>query len=90
MISTSPSFFTLSMLPPTRSPIGVIDISAPRLKNTIPTITMKDPSKNSDNTAVDTGAILRHSIRTMSTIGITALTDSLVFSFSFSLKIRLW
>ena len=74
------------VLPPTCSPMGVIDNSAPMEKKIIPRITSTDPTRNSTRMPGDNAATVKPSIKTISTMGITALMDSLAFSLAFSFK----
>ena len=73
-----------SILPPTCSPIGVMDISAPMEKKIMPMITSTDPMRNSTRILGERAAMVNPSARTISTMGSTALMDSFAFSFAFS------
>ena len=84
------NFLVLNMLPPTLSPIGVMDNSAPKEKNTMPIITSTAPTMNSTSILGERGAIVKPRSNTISIIGTTALTDSFVFSFIFSLTTVFW
>ena len=86
IIIIKPNFFVRSILPPTCSPIGVMDNSAPMEKKIIPRITSTDPTRNSTRMPGDNAATVKPSIKTISTMGITALMDSLAFSLAFSFK----
>lgn len=81
------NFFVLSRLPPTLSPIGVIESSAPIVKNIIPPMTRIPPRRNCASMPVGIGAIVNASNSTMSIIGSTDQTASCAFSFVFSLKL---
>ena len=86
---TTHSFLLLVMLVPTRSPIGVIAISAPRVKNIIPRMMSTPPIRKHSRMLGDIGAMLKHSTRTIPMIGSTALSASFSFSISFLLFFNL-
>ena len=65
---------------PTRSPMGVLLISAPRVKNMMPTTIMAAPSRKHSRMLGDTGATVKHSTSTMATMGSTACSASSSFS----------
>ena len=67
------------MTAPTRSPMGVMLISAPRVKNMMPTTIMAAPSKKHSRMLGDTGATVKQSTSTMATMG-TACSASKSFS----------
>lgn len=68
------------MTAPTRSPMGVMLISAPRVKNMMPTTIMAAPSKKHSRMLGDTGATVKQSTSTMATMGSTACSASKSFS----------
>ena len=57
---------------PTRSPMGVMAISAPWVKNIMPTISSTAPSKKHSRMLGEMGAMLKHSSSTIPMIGSTA------------------
>lgn len=67
------------MTAPTRSPMGVMLISAPRVKNMMPTTIMAAPSKRHSRMLGDTGATVKQSTNTMATMGSTACSASKSF-----------
>ena len=69
---TMPSFFVFVIAVPTRSPIGVMAISAPAVKNIIPTRSSTVPIRKHRRMLGEMGATVKQSSITMSTIGITA------------------
>ena len=79
------NFLVLVMLLPTRSPIGVMESSAPNVKNIIPAIKNTAPSKNASKILGDTGAIVKHKSNTIPRIGRTAFKASFNFSCNFVL-----
>ena len=81
--SMSQTRFVCVMLAPTRSPIGDIASSAPRLKSIMPTISNTAPMRNAIRMLVGIGATVKHSSSTMPMIGSTAFSDSFNFSCSF-------
>ena len=70
------TFFVWVILAPTFSPIMVIDISAPRVKNIIPKITMIAPIKKLNKMLGVNGVIEKHNTSTIIIIGTTATTAS--------------
>ena len=78
------SFLDLVILLPTFSPMGVIAISAPRVKNIMPITSITAPRIYSSIMLGEIGAMEKHSKSTITIIGKTALTAS--FSFSFNLN----
>ena len=64
------------ILLPTFSPMGVMLISAPRVKNIIPSITKTEPNRKLKRTLGLTGAIVRLSTSTMAMTGATATSAS--------------
>ena len=69
MITIIKRFFDFVTIEPTRSPIGVMDMSTPTLKNSIPIINSVAPIKNVSRILGGIGAIEKHSKRTISKIG---------------------
>ena len=65
---------------PTRSPMGVMLISAPSVKNMMPTTMSTAPSRKHSRMLGDTGAMVKHSTSTMATMGSTACRASNSFS----------
>ena len=80
---TSQSFFDFVKCAPIPSPIGIIDISAPREKKPIPIMSRKAPVKNSMMVPIGIGAIVILSNNTIAVIGRTDDSASFVFSFKF-------
>lgn len=76
------SFLVFVMVVPTRSPMGDIAISAPMEKNSIPTISMTAPSRNSIRISGEIGAMVKLKSSTIRIIGNTACGVSLDFSMS--------
>ena len=60
--------------------MGVMLISAPRVKNMMPTTIMAAPSKKHSRMLGDTGATVKQSTSTMATMGSTACSASKSFS----------
>ena len=77
------SFRLLVITAPTRSPMGVMLISAPSVKNMMPTTIMAAPSKKHSRMLGDTGAMVKQSTSTMAAMGSTACSASNSFSRSF-------
>ena len=73
-------FLDLVITVPVRSPIGVMEISTPTLKNSIPTIKRRAPIKKVINILGGIGAIEKHSNSTIASIGMTAFSVSVNFS----------
>ena len=65
---------------PTRSPMGLMLISAPRVKNMMPTMIIAAPSRKQSRMLGETGAMEKQSTSTMATMGSTACRDSSSFS----------
>ncbi len=78
------NFLVCVILVPTFSPMGVMDISAPKVKNIIPTIRNTAPSRNASRIPGSSGAIVKHSTSTIAMIGSTAFRVSFSFSSNFS------
>lgn len=70
-------FFDFVICEPTYSPIGVIDISAPRENSAIPTIIITAPNKNDVKLDISIGAMVKHNTNIIKETGNTDLTDSL-------------
>ena len=68
---------------PTFSPMGIIAISAPRVKRLIPSTRKIEPTAKSASTEPDRGAMVKCSARTMTRIGSTDNKASFTFSSSF-------
>ena len=81
---TTQSFRLFVIAGPTRSPMGDMAISAPRLKNIIPTVRSTAPARKQSRIPEGTGTSAKHSTKTIPAIGSTAAVDSLSFSRSFS------
>ena len=64
----------------TYSPIGVIAVSAPRVKNPMPTTTKRTPNKKDKNKPLPIGVNVTESNNTISAIGRTEEYASLIFS----------
>ena len=65
-------FWLRVSMAPTRSPIGVMLISAPSVKNMMPTTIMAAPSRKQSRMLGETGAMLKQRISTMAAMGRTA------------------
>ena len=63
--------------------MGVMLISAPSVKNMMPTTIMAAPSKKHSRMLGDTGAMVKQSTSTMAAMGSTACSASNSFSRSF-------
>ena len=74
------------MAAPTFSPMGVILVSAPRVKNIRPRTIITAPIRKHSRMLGEMGAAEKQSSNTMQTIGKTACSDSVSFSFSFWIK----
>ena len=77
-----PSLFDLASRAPTFSPMGIMAISAPRVKKPMPMMSRNAPIRNSIIGARGIGVIVLHNSSTMAVMGSTAERDSLIFSFS--------
>ena len=73
-------FWLRVSMEPTRSPMGVMLISAPRVKNMMPTMIMAAPSRKQSRMLGETGAMLKQSTSTMAAMGRTACSASSSFS----------
>ena len=72
----SQTFLDLVMQLPTFVPIGVIAVSAPKVKNAMPTISSTAPIKKETSILLGIGATVKHSSSTMMVIGRTDAIDS--------------
>ena len=70
---------------PMRSPMGVMDISAPRVRNIMPTRISTAPMRKHRRTLGEMGAMVKQRSRTMPMMGNTAWAASFHFSFNFFL-----
>ena len=77
------SFFALASCAPTFSPMGIMAISTPRVKNPIPIIRKAAPARNSISGSRGMGVMVIPRINTMQVTGSTDDKDSVIFSFSF-------
>ena len=77
------TFLDFVMMEPTRSPIGVIDISTPTLKKSMPTINRTAPTRKVIRILGGIGAMEKHNINTIAKIGKTAFRVSVSFSLNF-------
>ena len=68
------------MLAPIPSPIGIIDISTPSVNILIPTRSKTAPNKNRIIDVAGNGTNVTARSTTITTIGVTAETDSPIFS----------
>ena len=75
----------LVMHVPTLFPIGVMAVSAPTVKNAIPTTSITAPVRNDMSIWFETGAMVKHSTRTIHVIGITEEMASFILSFKIDL-----
>ena len=75
-----PRCIVFAIFVPTRSPIGVIESSAPSVKSIIPAINSTAPNKNKSRMLAGTGVIVKLSSTTIAIIGDTAFSDSFNFS----------
>ena len=66
---------------PTLFPIGVIAVSAPTVKNAIPTMSITAPVMNDMSILLGMGAMVKHSKRTIPVIGSTDESASFILSF---------
>ena len=76
------TFLDLVMMVPTRSPMGVMDISTPTLKNNIPTVNSVAPMRKVIRMLGGIGAIVKHNNNTIAKIGNTAFKVSVNFSWN--------
>lgn len=80
------TFLDFVIMEPTRSPIGVIDISTPTLKKSIPTIKSAAPTRKVIRILGGIGAMEKHSSNTMAKMGKTAFKVSISFSLNLDCK----
>ena len=83
LVMITGSLFDCAIRVPILSPIGVIDISAPSVKNIIPTTRRIAPIIKAIRMPGGTGAIVKLNINTIAMIGTTASNDSFNFSDNF-------
>ena len=88
--TTTPSFLVLVIATPTRSPIGVMEISAPAENSIMPTMISTAPIRKQSRMLGEIGAMENESSSTMQTIGRTARTASIHFSDKFLRKFNLY
>ena len=81
--STSPRCMLPAIFLPTFSPMGVMDSSAPRLKNIMPRISRIPPKRNSRRIPEGRGAMVKLKRSTIPIMGRTAFNASLSFSSRF-------
>ena len=67
---------------PVREPMGVMEVSAPSVKNIMPTMIITAPSKKHSRMLGEMGAMEKHSTSTIPMIGSTACMASVSFSLS--------
>ena len=79
------NFLDCAILVPIRSPIGVMDNSAPKVKNIMPTIRRIAPIIKDIRIPGGIGAIVKLKNNTIPMIGNTASNDSFNFSSNFVL-----
>ena len=72
-------FLLWVILAPTFSPMGVMDISAPRVKNIIPAMTITAPTRKHSRILEVMGAMVKLNTITIPTTGRTAFKDSANF-----------
>ena len=72
----------LVMAAPTRSPMGVMESSAPKVKHMMPRISSTPPRRKHSKTLGEMGATEKQSTRTNPTMGTTACIASRSFSFN--------
>ena len=80
MITGKSNLRDLLICTPIPSPIGCIDIPAPKVNRLIPKIKRIDPNKNNTNTPLLTGAMVMLRSKTIAVIGKTEDRDSAIFS----------
>ena len=78
-VITTPSFFVFVMAVPMRSPMGVMAVSAPVVKNIMPTKMSTAPIKKHSRTLGESGAMVNESASTMVMMGRTSLKRFLPF-----------
>ena len=80
------TFLDFVMMEPTRSPIGVMDISTPTLKKSIPMINKTAPTRKVIRILGGMGAMEKHNNNTIAKIGKTAFRVSVSFSLNLDCK----
>ncbi len=80
------TFLLCVILAPTFSPIGVMEISAPKVKSIIPTITSTAPRRKLSKILGERGTSKKLKTRTMQMIGTTATIASCIFSCIFGFQ----
>ena len=80
----SSRFLLLVIAVPTRSPIGVMLISAPSVKNMMPTTIMAAPIRKHSRMLAEIGAMVKHRTITIAITGSTARSASDSFSLRFA------
>ena len=78
-----PNLPILVICSPAPSPKGSIDMSAPNVKNPIPTINSAAPAINNTSVPIGIGETVMLNISTITVIGNTDESDSLIFPFKF-------
>ncbi len=78
--TTTHSFRDLVIWAPTRSPMGSMAVSAPRVNSPMPTISSTAPIRNASSTSVGTGAAVKHRNSTIRVMGSTEARASRTFS----------
>ena len=78
--TTTHSFRDRVIWAPTRSPMGVMAISAPSVKSPMPRINSTAPIKKASSVSAGTGEIVKLSTTTMAVIGSTEAKASRTFS----------
>ena len=71
---------------PTPSPMGIIDMSTPRVNSPMPPTRRMAPKRNSTSVPGSRGAAVMDSKKTMAVMGSTEAIDSRVFSISCLLR----
>ena len=74
------TFLERVIMEPTRSPIGVMDVSTPTLKSSIPNISSTAPIRKVTKMLGGTGVMVKQSTNTIAKIGKTAFMVSENFS----------
>ena len=81
--ATTQALFICVRRMPIRSPMGVMAISAPSVKNIMPRTSRTPPIKKAIRMPGGMGAMVKHSKETIPMTGITAPNDSFNFSSNF-------
>ena len=79
----SHSLFERVSCVPTCSPMGIMAMSAPSVKKPMPRMSSAAPARNSISVESSMGTTVMPSASTIRVIGMTALSDSWILSFSF-------